>query len=123
MTSKSTILIVDRNVIFRVAIMEMIYARFPDIRLLDSHDVGETLELVERHHPNLVLLDISLNGDGLTLMSEIRALAPDTTIAVFTSDDFPEYREAAGQQGGEYFFSKAAPNGRKIIEMIESHFS
>jgi two-component system invasion response regulator UvrY len=124
MTAKPTILVVGRNVTFRVGIMEMIYAKFRSVRLLDSDNAEEALDLVRSHHLDLVLLDVQLNGkDGLRLTEKIHNENPDVTIAVFTNDDFPEYKEAAQRSGADYFFSRSAPSGRKILEMIESELS
>lgn len=58
-------------------------------------NADEAVTLVERHAPDLALLDISMPGGGIEAARRIRAVAPATRIAMLTvSEDEQDVAEA-----------------------------
>ncbi len=65
------------------------------------------LELVQRDHTDVVLLDIALGSEsGLSLIPPIRRTLPSVKIIVVTANDEPGYDNAALQAGADAFLSK-----------------
>ena len=68
----TTVLVVDDESIVRDVVVK--YLRREGFRTLEAGDGETALELVEREHPDLVVLDLMLPGtDGLTVCRRIRA--------------------------------------------------
>ena len=58
-----------------------------DVDVLAAHDGEAALDLIEREHPDLVLLDVGLRGmDGFAVLREIRAFS-DVPVVMLTARD------------------------------------
>jgi two-component system response regulator YesN len=115
------ILIVEDNPLFRQTIMEILSHQFPSIVLEEAADGKTALEKTEDSHPDLIFMDIRLQEDnGLHLTEHIKKRHPQIIVAILTSYDWPEYREAAYKFGANYFIMKGSSTNREIVEMIES---
>jgi DNA-binding NarL/FixJ family response regulator len=80
-----------------------------------------SLEKISEHPTDLIFVDIELAGEsGLELIKRIRTSYADPVIAIFTSYDLPEYREAAQDSGAEYFFSKGASSMEEVLSLVDS---
>jgi YesN/AraC family two-component response regulator len=83
----------------------------------------EALQKIEDHTPDFIFMDIRLpRASGVTLTKKIKTAHPNIIIAVLTSYDLPEYRNAALQSGANHFFSKSSSNRKHIIKLVESNF-
>ena len=77
-------------------------------------------DLIAQHHPDVVLLDLSLaDGDGITLLRELRARAPETRIVVVTMHRDPETVRQALLAGAAGYVVKGA-HSRELFEAIEA---
>jgi DNA-binding NarL/FixJ family response regulator len=66
-------------------------------------------------------MDIRLQGEnGLHLTEHIKRRHPQIIVAILTSYDWPEYREAAHKFGANYFIMKGSSTKREIVDLIES---
>jgi DNA-binding NarL/FixJ family response regulator len=75
----------------------------------ESPTAGGAFQLVERHQPDVLLLDLSLgDADGLTLLREIRARAPETKIVVVSMHRDPETVRQALRAGAAGYLVKGA---------------
>jgi CheY-like chemotaxis protein len=80
-----------------------------DYTFAEANDVAEAIELVERHRPDLVLLDILMpGGSGLSVIERLRAdpeLAgiPVVVVSAFAGESD---RLAAHDAGADGFISK-----------------
>ena len=114
-------LIVEDNPLFRQTIAEILIAQFPSMALEEAADGKTALEKIEKAKPDLVFMDIKLPGEnGLHLTEHIKKMHPEIVVAILTSYDWPEYRDAAFKFGANYFIMKGSSTNREIVELIES---
>jgi len=115
------ILLVDNHRIFRRTVRETIARRYPGITVVEALDREDAIRKVKRHRPGLIFTDIDIRGcRALDLLQRIHEVHPDGVIAVLTSYDLPEYREAALARGARHFISKSASNGSAIMKIVEA---
>jgi DNA-binding NarL/FixJ family response regulator len=118
---KPKLLIVDDNSVLRETTRSILESYFPLLRIFEAVDGKEALNEIHDHSPDLVLMDIRLPGEnGLELTRKIKAKYPKIVIVIFTNHDLPEYREAAFQNGAEFFLSKSSRDGGRLTEVVES---
>jgi DNA-binding NarL/FixJ family response regulator len=116
-----SLLIVDDNSMLRKTTRGILESRFPRLRIFEAGDGQEAFTQIHSHVPDLILMDIRLPGDnGLKLTRKIKNLYPKIVIVIFTNHDLPEYREAAFENGADFFLSKSMPNERKLTAVVES---
>ena len=115
-------LIVDDNANFRRSLSDMLRLRFPSMVVAHAETIAEALQEIETIRPGLVFVDIKLRDEnGLDLTRKIRKSYPDTYVAVITSSNFPEYRQAAFDSGAQHFIPKGDSSSlAEILELIES---
>ena len=120
-TVKPKILIVDDNLILRETTRSILKSKFPALRVFEAADGKEAFTQIHDHLPDLILMDIRLPGEnGLKLTRKIKDLYPKIVVIIFTSYDLPEYREAALENGAEFFLSKSSHNERGLTAVVES---
>jgi DNA-binding NarL/FixJ family response regulator len=102
-----TTLLVEDNAVVRALIRELLEFEFPSMSILEASDGKHTFRIIEDVAPDLVLMDIRLPDEsGLSLTRRIKALLPETAVIILTSYDLPEYRQAAFQEGANFFLCK-----------------
>jgi DNA-binding NarL/FixJ family response regulator len=75
----------------------------------------EALDLVVREKPQIVTLDITLNGlDGIHLVKEIKAQHPDVLVLVLSMHDEAVYAERALRAGARGYVMKTEPVPRIV---------
>jgi DNA-binding response OmpR family regulator len=102
-----TILIADDN-IQNVELLE-VYLSDLDSRIVTAHDGEETLEVVAREHPDLILLDIMMPRlSGFEVCRKIRAnpAFSDILILMVTALNEPADFERGVQAGTDDFLTK-----------------
>lgn len=76
----------------------------------EAHDGAAGAEAVERHRPDVVLMDLRMPGvDGLTAIERIRELADPPVIVVLTTFDADQYVLRALRAGATGFLIKTTP--------------
>lgn len=114
-------LIVEDNSTFRRIVKGILLSRFPFIEVEEAGDGEEALQKVSDSFPNLILMDIKLPGEnGLQLTKKIKKSHPYIPIVIFTSYNFPEYREVAEEYGADGFFVKGSVSSEEIASLVES---
>jgi DNA-binding NarL/FixJ family response regulator len=68
----------------------------------------EAIELVSHHHPDLVLMDISLRGsiDGIDTTRRIKEASPDTRVLIMSGQPEEDYLLEAVEAGASGFITK-----------------
>jgi len=101
------LLIIDDHEMVREGLKAMLVAE-PDFEIVgDAANAEQALELIERLHPDVVLLDIRLPGvSGIELCSNVTSLYPQTAVIILTT--FAEERLVAQciQAGARGFIVK-----------------
>ncbi len=114
-------LIVEDNLIFRQMMTGILKGQFPCMIVEEAESGEAAMQRIEESPPNLIFLDIKLPGEnGLQLTETIKKTYPQTVLAILTSYDLPEYREAALGFGADFFLIKGTSTRREIVELIQS---
>lgn len=114
-------LIVEDNAAFRRSLSELLRANYPAILVAQAENISEAWKKIAEIEPRLVFVDIKLQAEnGLDLTQGIRKSYPDIIIAVITGSNFPEYRQAAYQNGAHYFIPKDSATSSDILALIDS---
>jgi len=84
-------------------------------------DSVEALKIVAEHKPDLVLLDVQLDGsplDGFGILQEAKKIHPDSKIVMITGYPDDEKRARALQLGADDYAVKPIPP-EKLLEFLK----
>jgi DNA-binding NarL/FixJ family response regulator len=122
-TPMRDILIVDDNHAFREILRCVLLSRFPAMQIREAQDGDGAIHTAEMKAPDLVFADVRLKGEnGFELTRRLKAAYPDVVIIMITSNDSPEYEEAAFDAGADFFVSKNASTAEDILQRVASIF-
>jgi DNA-binding NarL/FixJ family response regulator len=114
--TRYTALIADDHEIVRAALAAalrkpgLIEATGLEIVAEAAHGL-ETIELVKRHRPDLLVLDVSMpHASGAEIIADIRRWSPDTRIVVFTAVTSPGLLRGLVEASVDGLFAKAGDN-------------
>lgn len=101
------ILIVDDHPIVRQGIKALL-AQEKDLKVVaEAESAGEAIQLVEKIHPDVAIVDISLRGtDGLELTKAIREMEESMPILIMSMHDEALYAERALRAGANGYIMK-----------------
>ena len=113
-------LVVDDYRFFRDIFKMRLLEHFPSMIIDEAINGKEAMEKINRMPPHLIFMDICLPGsNGLQLTRTIKKYYPNLKIAMLTSYDFPEYRQAV-EQDAERFFVKDSLDLKEVVEFVRS---
>lgn len=117
-----SIIIVDDHPALRIGLGTILAAQ-PDIRVVaEAGDVPEALTMCERHHPNVVLMDLRLpGGGGVEATLAIRKRWPDTRVLIVTVYDGDEDIHRALQAGASGYVLKDLTSAELIAAVRAVH--
>lgn len=82
--------------------------------------LGEGRSKLSKVHPQVVFLDLFLpDGNGLSLIPEVRREAPNIKIIINSAYDGEQERQSAIDAGADYFMSK--PFNREMLGKALAH--
>ena len=86
MTKKIRILLVDDHAIVRLGLMTLLNDQ-PDMEVVgEAGTAGEAVKAVEQFHPNVVLMDIRLPGEGgIEATRQVTERFPSSKVVILTS--------------------------------------
>src|SRR6476646_3959539 len=115
---KATVLLVDDHPIVRQGLTQLIN-REPDLTVCgDAEDANSALLAIAAHRPDIVILDISLNGpDGLSVLKDIRTNFAALPVLVLSMHDEALYAERALRAGANGYIMKQEATER-VLEAI-----
>jgi DNA-binding NarL/FixJ family response regulator len=115
------VLLVEDNDMFREAFKKRLYDDFSFMVIEEAANGDEALQRIRRTPPHLIFMDIRLPGiNGLQLTREVKKDFPGIKIAVLTSYDLPEYRQAATQYGADRYFFKTSFKWDEVEAFVKS---
>ena len=117
---KVNIMIADDHAIVRTGLRSIINAE-PGLKLVGEATGGlETIELVRKSHPDILLLDISMpDMDGITVVKKIKTDFPNLKVLFLTiHEDEALLREAIKFGASGYILKKAAET--ELISAIQT---
>ncbi|GLZ35198.1 DNA-binding response regulator [Lentzea sp. NBRC 105346] len=82
------IVLADDHTLFREGLRELL-STDPDFEVVGEGSSGdEAIELVDRHHPDVVLLDVEMPGPGAkAVIQRLRESHPDINVIILTMHD------------------------------------
>jgi len=116
--SKPKILIADDADITRTIIREVLFHL--EVELLETTTGNETIRVINKENPDLVLLDISMPGpDGLSILKKMRQTEEfkNTPVIMVTVEDGPECRAEAIKNNVKAYIRKPI-NLRQLISEV-----
>jgi DNA-binding NarL/FixJ family response regulator len=121
--AKKRVLIVDDHPIFRAGLTGLVNLEAGLTVCGEANDAAQAMQAVEKLHPDLVLLDMSLPGKGgLELLKDIRAIAPQTPVLIISMHDETLYAERVIKAGGRgYIMKQEGPE--KIVQAVRKVLS
>jgi len=101
------VLLVDDSLPFR-ELMGVLLARDPGLVVVaEASDGIEAIEMVEKYHPDVVLLDVAMpRMDGLQALPAIKAAHPLTKVVVLSGFGKGEMLAKALRQGADAYLEK-----------------
>jgi DNA-binding NarL/FixJ family response regulator len=116
------IMLVEDNDIFREAFKEDLLGRCPSAIVKEAANGEEAMLGFDGSPPQMIFMDFHLPGeDGIQLTKKIKAKFPNVRIAMLTSYDLPEYRQAAIRAGADRYFVKDSFSWVEVEEFIGCH--
>ena len=116
-----SVLIVEDDARFRQKLRGSLASRFPSVVFREAVNGKQAMQQIDSSPPTLIFMDISLGDDnGLELTKEIKHLYPEILISILTSYDYPEYRDAAFQNGADFFLIKGSATLHQIAELLKT---
>jgi DNA-binding NarL/FixJ family response regulator len=83
------------------------------------HSLAELIDAVERLQPDVCLVDVGLDGDGIRAAAEVAARAPRVHVVLLADDDTEDRFLDAMRAGAVGFVSKRIPSAR-LPEVIRA---
>jgi len=115
------VLLVEDNDMFREAFKKRLYDDFSFMVIEQAASGDEALKKIGGTPPHLIFMDIRLPGlNGLQLTQKVKKDFPGIRIALLTSYDLPEYRQAATQYGADRFFVKSSFKWDEVEALVKS---
>jgi two-component system response regulator NreC len=102
-----SIVLADDHRIVREGVRALLESE-PDFRVLsEARDGPEAVRMVERYHPDVLLLDLVMPGmNGLEVTKEVRQRFPDTHVVVLTMHANEAYVLEALEAGAQGYVIK-----------------
>jgi DNA-binding NarL/FixJ family response regulator len=123
-TRKNKVFVVDDHPIIRQGLALMIN-REPDLTICgEAEDASTAMQLVVKTGPDILVLDISLNGpDGLDLLKNIRTRRPELPVLILSMHDESIYAERALRAGAQGYIMKQEATEKVLVALrrILSH--
>jgi len=120
-TDSITTLLVDDHLLFRESLCSIL-TDADDIEIIGATGDGrESLRIIDRQHPQVVILDISMPGlGGLDLVPRIREVSPQTEILMLSMHDNSNYVYRAFKAGcrGYALKSDSADSLKRAIGVV-----
>jgi DNA-binding NarL/FixJ family response regulator len=112
------ILIVDDHGVVREGLKRLLTAHF-EAQVFESENIDDGLATYAREKPDVVLLDLNLEGaGGLELLRRVLVLDSAARVVIFSMHHEPIYAVRALRGGAQGYVSKSAPV-EELIAAIE----
>ena len=114
--ARNTVFIMDDHPIVRQG-LALLINREPDLAVCgDAEEAGSALRRIEELKPDLIVVDISLNGpDGLDLLKDIRVRDVNLPVLILSMLDESLYAERALRAGANGYIMKQEATDRVLV--------
>ena len=104
------ILIVDDHGVVREGLQRLFIAHF-DAQVFEAADIDDGLAVYTREKPDIVVLDLNLEGaGGLELLRRVLSADNAARVIIFSMHHEPIYAVRALRGGARGYVSKSAPS-------------
>ncbi len=112
------VLVVDDHELTRFS-LKLALSGQEDIELVGVASNGqEAIEMVKRHHPNVIVLDLQMPiMDGWSASSRIKNIDPSTQIIAYSSLEDPKFKETSNVKHLDAFCKKDTPT-TELIKLV-----
>ncbi len=120
--SRPTVLYIEDN-LANVQLLEEVFARRPELRLLPAMQGGLGLELAGEHEPALILLDLDLpDMHGREVLARLRRnpVTADTPVVILSADATPAGQAELLEAGAVDYLSKPL-NVKRFMRMLDTY--
>ncbi len=122
MNEQLTILIADDHALIREAWSFMLNHDWRFRVIAETGNGNEAIELAQEHQPNIVLLDIQLEGmSGIESIPLIRQYSPGSKIIGVSMHTQPEFVRRMMQAGAVGYLTKSSRSDEMFKAIIEVH--
>lgn len=95
-----TILLVDDHKVFRDALRRMLEGCAELLVVAEAGDGAEAIELAERHHPDVAVVDIGMKKmNGIETTARLLRRSPETAVLILTVYNDERYIASAAAAG------------------------
>jgi len=101
-----TVVVVDDHPLYRSGVVRTLADDGRFAVLAEGSSAGEAVELARTHAPMVILLDISMPGNGVEAARQIAAVAPGVHVAMLTVSETDDDIMAALQAGAKGYLLK-----------------
>ncbi len=117
--STISIALVDDHPLMVEAIVTLL-ARIPSLKVLATGTTAKDLvEISSRHRPDILIADLTMNGDVFEAIAAAGKIAPDTKIIAFTAATGVDYAIRALDAGAVGYVLKGS-NADELVHAIQS---
>ncbi|MCY4641880.1 MAG: two-component system response regulator NarL [Gammaproteobacteria bacterium] len=108
MQPEYSVLIIDDHPLFRKGVAQLIDGMGNEFKLVGEAQSGqEGIELALKHKPNLILLDLNMNGiDGIETLIQLKKHGVESRVVVLTVSNAEEDLVAALRNGADGYLLK-----------------
>lgn len=118
--ARARVVLVDDDPLVRAGLRMMLGGPDGVDVVAEGQDGDQATELVGRHQPDVVLMDIRMaRVDGLAATRELLRIWPDTKVLVLTTFDADDYVLEALRAGARGFVLKDTPPDRLVVAVHE----
>ncbi|MBM7327552.1 response regulator [Agrobacterium pusense] len=118
MTENIKVVIVDDHPMFRSGVSQSLKECGFDV-LGEGENADEALALATRLAPDIILLDISMPGNGLAAIKSILSLSPSIRILILTASESVDDLQTAIQSGAAGYALKGV-GSRELVQMLRT---
>jgi DNA-binding NarL/FixJ family response regulator len=115
------ILLVEDHGVVREGVHRLLSVHF-NAAVVEAEDVDTAMQIYDRERPDIVLLDLNLEGaGGLEMLRRLGAECKAAKVIVFTMHSEPVYALRAMRAGAKGYVSKSAPVDELVAAVAKVH--
>jgi two-component system NarL family response regulator len=115
-----TILVVEDHDELRSSLVVWLQSIFKDFTFVVAKTGEEALDMVAKHQPCIVLMDVQLpKMNGIEAVRRIKHINPQTNAVILSTYDYPVYREEAKAAGAYSYINKQTMHLELIPTLIK----
>jgi DNA-binding NarL/FixJ family response regulator len=116
--TKKKVLVVDDHPIVRQGLALLINRESDLVVCGEAEDAGAALQAVASMKPDIMVVDISLNGpDGIDLLKDIRTRHPGIPVLILSMHDESVYAERALRAGAQGYIMKQEATEKVLVAL------